>query len=190
MEEGNSNIHDFDLNIPYVQESQDFNAQNHIHIPTQDVNIVETAANIVQVEKSSATESIAENSEVEASTVEATYIASASFASAKAQRRRRRRRSRRRWEADPDRFCTNYFCKTKTTPLWRKGPLGPKTLCNACGLQYIKIVSLKGSGSSAAAPLMEEAEDEAEASTAHDDDDDGVSASVPAETMELMDGSK
>lgn len=23
------------------------------------------------------------------------------------------------------------------TPYWRKGPLGPKTLCNACGKQYL-----------------------------------------------------
>ncbi|XP_047943902.1 uncharacterized protein LOC125190610 isoform X2 [Salvia hispanica] len=27
-------------------------------------------------------------------------------------------------------------CKSTKTPQWREGPLGPKTLCNACGLRY------------------------------------------------------
>lgn len=27
-------------------------------------------------------------------------------------------------------------CGTKTTPEWRKGPMGPSTLCNACGVRY------------------------------------------------------
>ncbi|XP_057782528.1 uncharacterized protein LOC131000558 isoform X1 [Salvia miltiorrhiza] len=27
-------------------------------------------------------------------------------------------------------------CQSTKTPLWREGPLGPKTLCNACGVQY------------------------------------------------------
>lgn len=27
-------------------------------------------------------------------------------------------------------------CETTKTPQWRRGPLGPHTLCNACGLQY------------------------------------------------------
>ncbi|KAK8681991.1 hypothetical protein V6N13_054388 [Hibiscus sabdariffa] len=39
---------------------------------------------------------------------------------------------------DPNRRCTNYNCKTNDTPVWRKGPLGPKTLCNACGIKYRK----------------------------------------------------
>ena len=30
--------------------------------------------------------------------------------------------------------CAN--CLTQKTPLWRNGPLGPKTLCNACGVRY------------------------------------------------------
>jgi len=29
-------------------------------------------------------------------------------------------------------------CNTNTTPEWRKGPTGPKSLCNACGLQFAK----------------------------------------------------
>jgi len=33
-------------------------------------------------------------------------------------------------------FC--HFCGRKETPEWRKGPAGPATLCNACGLQWAK----------------------------------------------------
>ncbi|CAM8989326.1 unnamed protein product [Rhodiola kirilowii] len=32
--------------------------------------------------------------------------------------------------------CAN--CDTTSTPLWRKGPKGPKSLCNACGIRYKK----------------------------------------------------
>jgi hypothetical protein len=31
-------------------------------------------------------------------------------------------------------------CKATSTPEWRRGPLGPRTLCNACGLVYAKII--------------------------------------------------
>ncbi|XP_019197212.1 PREDICTED: GATA transcription factor 11-like [Ipomoea nil] len=27
-------------------------------------------------------------------------------------------------------------CKATETPLWREGPMGPNTLCNACGVRY------------------------------------------------------
>ncbi|KAE8706435.1 GATA transcription factor 23 [Hibiscus syriacus] len=33
-------------------------------------------------------------------------------------------------------LCTD--CKTTKTPLWRGGPAGPKSLCNACGIRYRK----------------------------------------------------
>jgi len=29
-------------------------------------------------------------------------------------------------------------CGAKSTPEWRRGPCGPHTLCNACGLQFMK----------------------------------------------------
>ncbi|KAK1408928.1 hypothetical protein QVD17_41090 [Tagetes erecta] len=32
--------------------------------------------------------------------------------------------------------CTD--CRTTKTPLWRGGPAGPKSLCNACGIKYNK----------------------------------------------------
>nr|CAD1834253.1 unnamed protein product [Ananas comosus var. bracteatus] len=40
--------------------------------------------------------------------------------------------------ADPlvARRCAN--CDTTSTPLWRNGPRGPKSLCNACGIRYKK----------------------------------------------------
>ncbi|KAK8457222.1 hypothetical protein SEVIR_3G144900v4 [Setaria viridis] len=36
----------------------------------------------------------------------------------------------------PARRCAN--CDTTSTPLWRNGPRGPKSLCNACGIRYKK----------------------------------------------------
>ncbi|KAG5621109.1 hypothetical protein H5410_006327 [Solanum commersonii] len=40
--------------------------------------------------------------------------------------------------ADPlvARRCAN--CDTTSTPLWRNGPRGPKSLCNACGIRFKK----------------------------------------------------
>eukprot|EP01018_Ginkgo_biloba_P008167 Gb_34837 [translate_table: standard] len=38
--------------------------------------------------------------------------------------------------ASVGRKCAN--CDTTTTPLWRNGPKGPKSLCNACGIRYKK----------------------------------------------------
>ncbi|XP_078175204.1 GATA transcription factor 1-like [Carex rostrata] len=32
--------------------------------------------------------------------------------------------------------CAN--CRTSKTPLWRSGPSGPKSLCNACGIRFRK----------------------------------------------------
>lgn len=37
-------------------------------------------------------------------------------------------------EAGVIRRCTH--CASEKTPQWRTGPLGPKTLCNACGVRY------------------------------------------------------
>ncbi|KAH7335465.1 hypothetical protein B0J17DRAFT_719992 [Rhizoctonia solani] len=31
-------------------------------------------------------------------------------------------------------------CHATSTPEWRRGPLGPRTLCNACGLVYAKLM--------------------------------------------------
>ncbi|KAF8046043.1 hypothetical protein N665_4082s0001 [Sinapis alba] len=36
----------------------------------------------------------------------------------------------------PARRCAN--CETTSTPLWRNGPRGPKSLCNACGIRFKK----------------------------------------------------
>ncbi|THU61575.1 hypothetical protein C4D60_Mb07t24770 [Musa balbisiana] len=35
-------------------------------------------------------------------------------------------------------------CQTTKTPLWRAGPTGPKSLCNACGIRYRKNVKEAG----------------------------------------------
>ncbi|KAI5393501.1 hypothetical protein KIW84_060580 [Lathyrus oleraceus] len=31
-------------------------------------------------------------------------------------------------------------CQTTSTPLWRSGPMGPKSLCNACGIRQRKAI--------------------------------------------------
>jgi len=43
-------------------------------------------------------------------------------------------------------FC--HFCGRKDTPEWRKGPSGPATLCNACGLQWAKKMRAQRSSTS------------------------------------------
>lgn len=37
--------------------------------------------------------------------------------------------------------CTS--CGAQSTPVWRAGPFGPKTLCNACGVRYMKVAKKK-----------------------------------------------
>jgi len=37
-------------------------------------------------------------------------------------------------------------CGVKQTPEWRRGPAGAKTLCNACGLHWAKVVKADGKG--------------------------------------------
>ncbi|ORX82533.1 hypothetical protein K493DRAFT_91526 [Basidiobolus meristosporus CBS 931.73] len=47
--------------------------------------------------------------------------------------KRRRKRS-----APMNNCCT--MCQRKDSPEWRRGPLGPRTLCNSCGLKYAKTL--------------------------------------------------
>ncbi|KAI9491947.1 hypothetical protein BDB00DRAFT_883618 [Zychaea mexicana] len=48
-----------------------------------------------------------------------------------------RKSKKKRVEVEPRlRICTG--CGTTDAPEWRKGPMGPKTLCNACGLRWAK----------------------------------------------------
>ncbi|CAB4429989.1 unnamed protein product [Rhizophagus irregularis] len=40
-----------------------------------------------------------------------------------------------------------HHCQRKDSPEWRKGPDGPKTLCNACGLRTLcKQMNAQGGG--------------------------------------------
>lgn len=39
-------------------------------------------------------------------------------------------------EVSPGTFCTQ--CSALSTPVWRAGPFGHKTLCNACGVRWMK----------------------------------------------------
>ncbi|CAH8365611.1 unnamed protein product [Eruca vesicaria subsp. sativa] len=53
------------------------------------------------------------------------------------------------------RRCAN--CDTTSTPLWRNGPRGPKSLCNACGIRFKKeerrTTSASGNAVIGAAPV-------------------------------------
>lgn len=44
--------------------------------------------------------------------------------------------------------CLN--CRTTATPMWRAGPLGAKTLCNACGIRFKLNKPLKAGGAAPA----------------------------------------
>eukprot|EP01095_Lingulamoeba_sp_RSL-Kostka_P012880 TRINITY_DN5203_c0_g1_i1.p1 TRINITY_DN5203_c0_g1~~TRINITY_DN5203_c0_g1_i1.p1 ORF type:complete len:135 (+),score=14.31 TRINITY_DN5203_c0_g1_i1:68-472(+) len=37
-----------------------------------------------------------------------------------------------------NKYCLN--CNTNVTPQWRKGPDGMRSLCNACGLRFLKVI--------------------------------------------------
>ncbi|XP_075502088.1 putative GATA transcription factor 22 [Primulina tabacum] len=65
------------------------------------------------------------------------------------------------WETDssssisysnPIRVCSD--CNTTKTPLWRSGPKGPKSLCNACGIRQRKARRAAMAAASAAANGM------------------------------------
>ncbi|KAI9311609.1 hypothetical protein BX666DRAFT_2031764 [Dichotomocladium elegans] len=43
---------------------------------------------------------------------------------------------------DPSKICAH--CHRTDSPEWRRGPGGPKELCNACGLKYAKTLSSSG----------------------------------------------
>lgn len=51
------------------------------------------------------------------------------------------------------RTCT--VCGTSKTPLWRSGPQGPKSLCNACGIRFKKAKRSSCEGSAAPLPSQQ-----------------------------------
>ncbi|GAA5878067.1 hypothetical protein JCM1840_001732 [Sporobolomyces johnsonii] len=50
-----------------------------------------------------------------------------------------KKRKKQNGVSDSDLVCRD--CGRTDSPEWRKGPDGPKTLCNACGLRYAKLKS-------------------------------------------------
>ncbi|KAF0927170.1 hypothetical protein E2562_030977 [Oryza meyeriana var. granulata] len=51
------------------------------------------------------------------------------------------------------RQCAN--CDTMSTPLWRNGPRGPKSLCNACGIRYKKEERRAAAAAAPAPPALD-----------------------------------
>lgn len=62
------------------------------------------------------------------------------------------RRKKKPKQDDGDHVCTD--CGRVDSPEWRKGPLGPKTLCNACGLRWAKKIKRKGGDPNVATGAM------------------------------------
>ncbi|KAI0319535.1 GATA zinc finger-domain-containing protein, partial [Amylostereum chailletii] len=52
---------------------------------------------------------------------------------------------RKRSRATPPGKC--HSCNIRETPEWRRGPDGARTLCNACGLHYAKLMRKKDKNS-------------------------------------------
>ncbi|KAH6824157.1 GATA transcription factor 16 [Perilla frutescens var. hirtella] len=50
--------------------------------------------------------------------------------------------NRKRPVVDNNKSCK--VCGSINTPLWRKGPDGPQTLCNACGLRHLRTLKRGG----------------------------------------------
>ncbi|KAH3673479.1 hypothetical protein WICPIJ_009752 [Wickerhamomyces pijperi] len=48
-------------------------------------------------------------------------------------------RSIKHAKTNPEDKCTQ--CSSRETPEWRRGPAGPRTLCNACGLFFGKLIN-------------------------------------------------
>ncbi|VFR01000.1 unnamed protein product [Cuscuta campestris] len=53
---------------------------------------------------------------------------------AAANRAVKRARAKRDEEEKKNKKCSH--CDAEETPQWRRGPMGPNTLCNACGVRY------------------------------------------------------
>lgn len=56
----------------------------------------------------------------------------------------------------PRNFCRN--CGAMSTPQWRCGPEGPRTLCNACGVRWRKGLPLKPKEEQPPAPTWDDEE--------------------------------
>lgn len=59
-------------------------------------------------------------------------------------------------KTNPEDECTQ--CASRSTPEWRRGPEGPRTLCNACGLFFGKLIN-KYNDEGAAKEIMQKRKD-------------------------------
>ncbi|CAG8595707.1 7468_t:CDS:10 [Funneliformis mosseae] len=55
-----------------------------------------------------------------------------------------KKKRKKRSASSSNKVC--HHCQRKDSPEWRKGPDGPKTLCNACGLRYAKQMNAQFNG--------------------------------------------
>ncbi|KAF8959491.1 GATA zinc finger-domain-containing protein, partial [Flammula alnicola] len=60
---------------------------------------------------------------------------------------------RKRSRATPPGKC--HSCNIRETPEWRRGPDGARTLCNACGLHYAKLMRKRDKSANGEAPHID-----------------------------------
>ncbi|CAA2982251.1 Hypothetical predicted protein [Olea europaea subsp. europaea] len=74
-------------------------------------------------------------------------------------------------EKEQDTLCTHCGTSSKTTPMMRRGPAGPRTLCNACGLFWVNKGSMRD--------LSKTFQDNSMIRTGEDEDDSESDYGIP-----------
>ncbi|XP_058767752.1 uncharacterized protein LOC131641477 [Vicia villosa] len=134
--------YDIDLNIPLVSQNSTQNLMN-IRAAYKEVHQTTATTNVstLVTKQGSIARSVSHNIHVEPMFFIDSLLVIANHGVPRDPGRRRYRRHgqpRKACPTDPLRFCTNLHCMTRKTPMWRSGPIGPRTLCNACGIYYNK----------------------------------------------------
>ncbi|KAK4509061.1 uncharacterized protein ATC70_007411 [Mucor velutinosus] len=69
-------------------------------------------------------------------------------------KRRKQKKKKAAETTEISKMCTQ--CQSTDSPEWRKGPNGPKELCNACGLRYAKTLAAKKTDSNSQQPSQQQ----------------------------------
>ncbi|GMQ01471.1 hypothetical protein CsSME_00048107 [Camellia sinensis var. sinensis] len=75
-------------------------------------------------------------------------------------------------------LCTHCGISSKSTPMMRRGPAGPRTLCNACGLKWANKGVLRDLSKVSAAGIQDPTVKAAEQSEGEANDSDVVTSAA------------